>query len=61
MNQKITCPHCKKEFDMKEGLTSHFKALEEIHIQNINKQQEAKRKKDEENYQNLETLIFQLT
>ena len=46
---------------MKEGLTSHFKALEEIHIQNINKQQEPKRKTDEENYQNLETLIFQLT
>ena len=39
---------------MKEGLTSHFKALEETHIQNINKQEEAKRKKDEEKYQNIE-------
>ena len=54
MKQKITCPHCKKEFDMAEGLTSHFKSLEETHIQNINKQEEAKRKKDEEKYQNIE-------
>lgn len=53
MSQKITCPHCKEEFDMKEGLTSHFKALEETHIQNINKQQEEKRKKDEEDIKTL--------
>ncbi len=28
MNQKITCPHCKKEFPMEEGLVSHLKTLE---------------------------------
>jgi len=28
MSQKITCPHCKKEFPMEEGLSSHLKTIE---------------------------------
>ena len=28
MSQKITCPHCKKEFPMEDGLSSHLKDIE---------------------------------
>ena len=28
MSQKITCPHCNKEFPMEEGLSSHLKDIE---------------------------------
>ena len=29
MSQKITCPHCKKEFPMEQGLESHFNDLKQ--------------------------------
>ena len=35
MSQKIICPHCKKEFPMEEGLTSHFKTLQDNHLKKI--------------------------
>ena len=54
MSQKIICPHCKKEFPMEEGLTSHFKTLQDNHLKKIETQENEKRKKDLERYQNLE-------
>ncbi len=35
MTQKITCPHCKEEFPMEEGLTSHLKTLEDQQIKRV--------------------------
>ena len=54
MSQKIICPECKLEFDMEEGLTSHLKTLQENHLKKIETQENEKRKKDLERYQNLE-------
>ena len=29
MSQKVTCPHCDKEFPLEEGLKPHLKSLED--------------------------------
>lgn len=44
MNQKITCPHCNKEFPMEEGLSSHLKAIENSTKLKIEKEQNEKLK-----------------
>ena len=54
MNQKITCPHCKKEFPMEEGLVSHLKTLENQAIKKVEKKQGEKLKKNEEKLKSLE-------
>ena len=40
MSQKITCPHCKKEFPMEQGLESHFNDLEQKVIKDTKKQEQ---------------------
>ena len=52
MSQKITCPHCEKEFPMEDGLSSHLKDLEAKAREKIEKEQDEKLKK------NLEQLKF---
>ena len=37
MSQKITCPHCKKEFPMEQGLESHFNDLKQSVINETKK------------------------
>ena len=46
MSQKIKCPHCKKEFPMEEGLSSHLKDIESKARDRIEKEQEQKSKKN---------------
>ena len=46
MSQKIKCPHCKKEFPMEEGLSSHLKDIESKARERIEKEQEQKSKKN---------------
>ena len=46
MSQKIKCPHCKKEFPMEEGLSSHLKDIETKARDRIEKEQEQKSKKN---------------
>jgi len=50
MNPKITCIHCKKEFPMEEGLSSHLETLENQRREKAEKEVNDKFKKD------LETL-----
>ena len=58
MSQKITCPHCKKEFPMEDGLSSHLKdieteareKIEKEKDQNLNKESVSK---DEGNWKDL--------
>ncbi len=50
MNQKITCPHCQKEFPMEDGLSSHLKTIENQRREKAEKEVNDKFKKD------LETL-----
>ena len=64
MSQKITCPHCKKEFPMKQGLESHFNDLREEIINDTKKQEqdridklETDKKKQEEKTKKLEEQI----
>ena len=45
MSQKITCPHCKKEFPMEDGLSSHLKDIETKAREKIEKEQDQKLKK----------------
>ena len=40
MSQKITCPHCKKEFPMEQGLESHFNDLKQSVINETKKQEQ---------------------
>ena len=54
MNQTITCPHCKEEFPMEEGLVSHLKTLENQAIKKVEKEQGEKLKKDKEKIKSLE-------
>ena len=35
MSQKITCPHCEKEFPMEDGLSSHLKDIETTEKENL--------------------------
>ena len=44
MSQKITCPHCEKEFLMEDGLSSHLKDLEVKARERIEKEQGQKLK-----------------
>ena len=64
MSQKITCPHCKKEFPMEQGLVSHFNDLEQKVIKDTKKQEqdrieklEADKKNQEEKTKKLEEQI----
>ena len=64
MSQKITCPHCKKEFPMEQGLESHFNDLEQKVIKDTKKQEqdrieklEADKKNQEEKTKKLEEQI----
>ncbi len=50
MSQKITCPHCQKEFPMEDGLSSHLKTIENQRRKKAEKEVNDKVKKD------LETL-----
>ena len=50
MSQKITCPHCQKEFPMEDGLSSHLKTIENQRREKAEKEVNDKFKKD------LETL-----
>ena len=54
MTQKITCPHCKEEFPMEEGLTSHLKTLEDQQIKKVEKEQDEKLKENEKKLKELE-------
>ena len=40
MSQKVTCPHCDKEFPLEEGLKPHLKSYED----KIKREQTAKSK-----------------
>ena len=64
MSQKITCPYCKKEFPMEQGLESHFNDLEQKVIRDTKKQEqnkiqklEADKKNQEEKTKKLEEQI----
>ena len=48
MSQKITCPHCEKEFPMEEGLKPHLKSYED----KIKREQTAKSKDEIEKLKN---------
>ena len=54
MSQKITCPHCEKEFPMEDGLSSHLKDLEIKAREKIEKEQDEKLKKNLEQLKVLE-------
>jgi len=54
MSQKITCPHCEKEFPMEDGLSSHLKDLETKARERIEKEQDEKLKKNLEQLKVLE-------
>ncbi len=54
MSQKIICPHCKKEFPMEDGLSSHLKDLESKARDKIEKEQGQKLKKNIEQLKILE-------
>ena len=54
MNQKITCIHCKKEFPMEEGLSSHLETLENQRREKAEKEVNDKFKKDLEKLELLE-------
>ena len=54
MSQKITCPHCEKEFPMEDGLSSHLKDLETKAREKIEKEQDEKLKKNLEQLKVLE-------
>jgi len=54
MSQKITCPHCEKEFPMEEGLRSHLKTLENQRIKKIENEQGEKLKEKEKKLKELE-------
>jgi len=54
MSQKITCPHCEKEFPMEDGLSSHLKDLETKARDRIEKEQDEKLKKNLEQLKVLE-------
>ena len=54
MSQKITCPHCEKEFPMEEGLSSHLKDIEKKAKERIEKEQDQKLKKNLEQLKILE-------
>ena len=54
MSQKITCPHCEKEFPMEEGLKSHLKTLEDQRIKKIENEQGEKIKEKEKKLKELE-------
>jgi len=54
MSQKITCPHCKKEFPMEDGLSSHLKDIETKAREKIEKEQDQKLKKNIEQLKILE-------
>jgi len=54
MSQKITCPHCEKEFPMEDGLSSHLKDLEIKAREKIEKEQDEKLKKNLEQVKVLE-------
>jgi len=54
MNQKITCPHCKEEFPMEEGLSSHLKTIENQTREKTEKIANDKFKKDLEKLKLLE-------
>ena len=54
MSQKITCPHCEKEFPMEDGLSSHLKELETKARERIEKEQDQKLKKNLEQLKILE-------
>ena len=42
MSQKITCPHCKIEFPMEQGLESHFNDLKKTLINDVQQQEKDK-------------------
>ena len=48
MSQKVTCPHCDKEFPLEEGLKSHLKSYED----KIKNEQTAKSKSEIEKLKN---------
>ena len=54
MSQKITCPHCKKEFPMEQGLESHFNDLKQTVINDAKKQEQDRIQKLEEDKKNQE-------
>ena len=54
MSQKITCPHCEKEFPMEEGLRSHLKTLEDQRVKKIENEQGEKIKEKEKKLKELE-------
>ena len=54
MSQKITCPHCKKEFPMQQGLESHFNDLKQTVINDAKKQEQDRIQKLEEDKKNQE-------
>ena len=60
MSQKITCPHCNKEFPMEEGLSSHLKDIESKAKAEIERAQKDKVKSlettNKENQEKLKSL-----
>ena len=46
MSQKITCPHCEKEFPMEDGLSSHLKELETKARERIEKEKDQNSNKE---------------
>ena len=60
MSQKIKCPHCKKEFPMEEGLSSHLKDIESKAKAEIERAQKDKVKSlettNKENQEKLKSL-----
>ena len=60
MSQKITCPHCNKEFPMEEGLSSHLKDLENKTKAEVEREQKDKVKSlettNKENQEKLKSL-----
>ena len=64
MSQKITCPHCKIEFPMEQGLESHFNDLKQALIKDVQQQEkdrvqklENDKKDQEEKNKKLEAQI----
>ena len=54
MSQKITCPHCKKEFPMEQGLESHFNDLKETVINDAKQKEQDRIQKLEDDKKNQE-------